>query len=164
MKNIILNYTSLTDTKDKILYIIVMSIVSVICAVCFVISYFYILDCIKVLVENASLVYAISIFSVVCCMYLMAIICGASILKIGINALCIASFLVIYFLCFSFLDSILNFQFGWFLVWFGFFMMILPNLLLLLDKIPITMFLLFFLIVNVLTFGINFLTYGSWGK
>ena len=164
MKNIILNYTSLTDTKDKILYIIVMSIVSVICAVCFVVLYFYILDYIKTLVENASLVYAISISFVVCCMYLMAIICGASILKIGINALCIASFLVIYFLCFSFLDSILNFQFGWFLVWFGFFMMILPNLLLLLDKIPITMFLLFFLIVNVLTFGINFLTYGSWGK
>lgn len=164
MKKETLNYHSLSSTSDKALYSIVMSIASVVCAVCFVVLYFYILDYIKTLVENASLVYAISIFSVVCCMYLMAIICGASILKIGINALCIASFLVIYFLCFSFLDSILDFQFGWLLVWFGFFMMILPNLLLLLDKIPITIFLLFFLIVNVLTFGINLLTYGSWYK
>ena len=164
MKNIILNYTSLTETKDKILYIIVMSIVSVICAVCFVISYFYILDCIKVLVENVSLVYALSISFVVCCMYIMAIICGASISKVGTNALCVSSFLVIYFLSFSFLDSILDFQFGWFLVWFGFFIMILPNMLFLLDKIPIIIFLLFFLIVNILAFSINLLTYGSWYK
>ena len=164
MKKGIINYTSLTNTNDKILYIIVMSIVSVVCAICFVMLYFYILDFVKSLVENAFIVYAISIFSVVCCMYLMAIICGASILKVGTNALCVSSFLIIYFLCFSFLDSILDFQFGWLLVWLGFFMMILPNLLLLLDKIPITMFLLFFLIVNILAFSINLLTYGSWGK
>ena len=162
MKKETLNYHSLSSTSDKVLYSIVMSIASVVCAVCFAVLYFYILDYFKTLVENAFIVYAISIFSVVCCMYLMAIICGASISKVGTNALCVSSFLIIYFLCFSFLDSILDFQFGWFLVWFGFFIMILPNMLLLLDKIPITMFLLFFLIVNILAFSINLLTYGSW--
>ena len=163
MKKETLNYHSLSSTSDKVLYSIVMSIASVVCAVCFAVLYFYILDYFKTLVENAFIVYALSISFVVCCMYIMAIICGASISKVDTNALCVSSFLIIYFLCFSFLDSILDFQFGC-LVWFGFFMMILPNLLLLLDKIPITMFLLFFLIVNILAFSINLLTYGSWGK
>ena len=164
MKQEMLKYSSFSSVGDKILYAVLMSIASVVCAACCVAIYFYILDCVESLLENTYLGYAIGISAIMCCMYLVAVACGAHIFRVSINALCIASCLIVYFLCFSFLDSVLDFQFGWLLVWFGFFVMILPNILFLADKIPIRIFLSFSLVVNALSFGINFLTYGSWSK
>lgn len=139
------NYNLLTKTSDKVIYIVLTSIASVVYAICFVELFFYI--------DEKGLTHIMSISFFMCCMYMIAIIGGAKIIKVAINALCVSGFL----LSLPLLDFIFNFNFGWLVVLLGSFVLILPNILLLLNKIPIRIFLGFFFAVNILTFGLNFL-------
>lgn len=143
------NYNLLTKTSDKVIYIVLTSIASVVYAICFVELFFYI--------DEKGLTHIMSISFLMCCMYMIAIIGGAKIIKVAINALCVSGFLIVFVLSFPLLDSIFKFQFGLLVVLFGPFVLILPNILLLLNKIPIRIFLGFFFAVNILTFGLNFL-------
>lgn len=139
------NYNLLTKTSDKVIYIVLTSIASVVYAICFVELFFYI--------DEKGLTHIMSISFFMCCMYMIAIIGGAKIIKVAINALCVSGFL----LSLPLLNFIFNFNFGWLVVLLGSFVLILPNILLLLNKIPIRIFLGFFFAVNILTFGLNFL-------
>lgn len=169
---IVENYNLLTKTSDKVIYIVFMSIMSVICAICFVVLFTYTVQLIDSYTRmdfiffstSIDLTAVMSIFFPMCYMYMIAIIGGAKIIKVAINALCVSGFLVASFLGFPLLDSIFKFHFGfgWLLIGFGYFVLILPNILLLLNKIPIRIFLRFFFAVNILTFGFNLLTYVAW--
>lgn len=139
------NYNLLTKTSDKVIYIVLTSIASVVYAICFVELFFYI--------DEKGLTHIMSISFLMCCMYMIAIIGGAKTIKVAINALCVSGFL----LSLPLLDFIFNFNFGWLVVLLGSLVLILPNILLLLNKIPIRIFLGFFFAVNILTFGLNFL-------
>lgn len=139
------NYNLLTKTSDKVIYIVLTSIASVVYAICFVELFFYI--------NEKGLTHIMGISFLMCCMYMIAIIGGAKIIKVAINALCVSGFL----LSLPLLNFIFNFNFGWLVVLLGSFVLILPNILLLLNKIPIRIFLGFFFAVNILTFGLNFL-------
>ena len=139
------NYNLLTKTSDKVIYIVLTSIASVVYAICFVELFFYI--------DEKGLTHIMSISFLMCCMYMIAIIGGAKIIKVAINALCVSGFL----LSLPLLNFIFNFNFGWLIVLLGSFVLILPNILLLLNKIPIRIFLGFFFAVNILTFGLNFI-------
>lgn len=139
------DYNLLTKPSDKVIYIVLMSIASVVYAICFVELFFYI--------NEKGLTHIMGISFLMCCMYMIAIIGGAKIIKVAINALCVSGFL----LSLPLLNFIFNFNFGWLVVLLGSFVLILPNILLLLNKIPIRIFLGFFFAVNILTFGLNFL-------
>lgn len=88
-------------------------------------------------------------------LYLFLCFCHIFLLLSCVLTACLLS----VFYTFVFLGSILNFQFEWLLVWLGFFIIIVSNILLLLNKIPIKIFLFFFVVVNIFTFGVNLLSY-----
>lgn len=154
------DYNLLTKPSDKVIYIVLTSIASVVYAIFFVVLFLYIIQIVDSYTRKDFIFFSISInltavmsiFFLMCCMYMIPILGGAKIIKVAINALCVSGFL----LSLPLLDSIFKFQFGLLAVLFGPFVLILPNILLLLNKIPIRIFLGFFFAVNILTFGLNF--------
>ena len=73
-------------------------------------------------------------------------------------------FIVIY--GFGYISHFLDFGFewGWFLIWFGWILIILPSILVVFEKIPLNIFAWNAIFINFITFGVNILTYGSWHK
>lgn len=159
------DYNLLTKPSDKVIYIVLTSIASVVYAIFFVVLFLYIIQIVDSYTRKDFIFFSISInltavmsiFFLMCCMYMIPILGGAKIIKVAINALCVSGFLIVFVLSFPLLDSIFKFQFDLLVVLFGPFVLILPNILLLLNKIPIRIFLGFFFAVNILTFGLNFL-------
>lgn len=156
------NYNLLTQTPDKIFYIIIMNLVSTGFAIGVIMLWFFI-D--RMLVSFAGFSYIdiinnINIGIIICSIILLPIILGVDVLKVFKNIL----YIFVFVICLFLLGKILNFQWGWLLVIFGNLIMIVPNILLLCEKINFKLFLFHLFIVNFIAFAYNFIAYGEMTK
>lgn len=163
MEQDLFNYNRLTKARHKLFYIILMSVFSVACgSLCLYVNIF-VYQLFGLMVENEVAEIAQNIVGLgfsPCVMYMVALLCGARFYHIALNALCVAIFVALCFLASPILDT-LEFGFGWLLVICGYFLLIVPNVLYLLGKIPARLLVAFVVVVNLFTFGINFAAYGE---
>lgn len=164
-KKEIFNYNLLTQTSDKISYIIIMNFVSIAFAIGIIMLWLYIDKIFTLFFGVFFQSYFISINDInigviACGIVILPIVLGANIVKVFKNTFCIFCFIMCLFL----FGKILDFQWGWLLVIFGNLMMIVPNILLLCEKINFKLFLFHLFIVNCITFTYNFIFYGEMTK
>lgn len=160
MEQDLFSYNRLTRARHKLFYIILMSVFSVACgSLCLYVNIF-VCQLASLTIENEVVLAIIGLCFSPCVMYAVALLCGARFYHIALNALCIALFVALCFLASPILDT-LEFGFGWLLVICGYFLLIVPNVLYLLAKIPARLFVAFVAVVNCFTFGINFAAYGE---
>ncbi len=164
-KKEIFNYNLLTQTSDKISYIIIMNLVSIGFGVGIIMLWLYIDKILTLFFGAFFQFYFISINDInigvlACGIVILPIVLGVNIVKVFKNIFCIFCFIMCLFL----FGKILDFQWGWLLVIFGNLIMIVPNILLLCEKIPLNIFVWNAILINFITFGVNILTYGSWYK
>ncbi|RDU59480.1 hypothetical protein CQA53_11440 [Helicobacter didelphidarum] len=167
MKNETLNYNLLNSKTDKFLYIILMNISSMFFTIIIIWLYFFIGDNILYYFKLDSTIEAyINIIIIIICIFIFMLFLGLTLLKSFIGVLGYIIVLLILWLSIWLLDKYFNidFQFGAFLILFGFLVMILPYILLISCRINFTLFIWNFIIINILTFGINILGYGGFGK
>lgn len=162
MKKETLNYNLLTRISDKFAYIAIMNIVSVGIAVGIIWLFFKIKNIIEFLnFTNYAEIY-LSIYIIAFCLFILTLILGANIFRATLCLLLWIIFIHLYPLLIYFFDF--GFEWGWFLIGFGWVLMIFPSIVLVFCKINVRLFIWNLIIINLITFGINILTYGSWHK
>ena len=165
MKKEMFNYNLLTKTSDKVLYIVAMNIVSIGFGIGVMWLFFMIKNRIIInlfpLRSNFFEVYT-SICLTALCIFVCVLFLGVNFLRAGLCLFLWLIFILIYGYISPFLDF--GFEWGWFLVWFGWVLIILPSILLVFEKIPLNIFICNVILINLITFGVNILTYGSWYK
>ncbi|SQC36467.1 Uncharacterised protein [Helicobacter fennelliae] len=159
------NYNLLTQTPDKIFYIIIMNFVSIGFSIGIIWLFFMIKNHIIMNLFPLSSSF-FEVFTSICLTALCIFVC---VLFLGVNflraSLCLFLWLI-FILIYGYLSPFLDFGFewGWLLVWFGWVLIILPSILLVFEKIPLNIFVWNAILINFITFGVNILTYGSWHK
>ncbi|WP_143000259.1 MULTISPECIES: hypothetical protein [unclassified Helicobacter] len=106
----------------------------------------------------------ISICLAALCIFVCILFLGANFLRASLCLFLWFIFIAIY--GYAYISRFLDFGFGWgwFLIWFGWVLIILPSILVVFEKIQLNIFVWNAIFINFITFGVNILTYGSWHK